>query len=188
LYWIGIAIDCICLHLKIEFRSCDRGRQWCGIFHCYWRTVWIKARLLFSSCWFCFLWSSLNSNRTKYACVLRWVCFTDLPTCCVWLWNFINIPFRTVNVGLRGKRDGDSHSAVNSGPGAIVCNTGFTRPFKHALRARDHSGHVLSYLLAYIFVTWHSGIGVCDLGLELRRDIDLYNTLVIFVRLISLHN
>jgi len=38
----------ICLHLKMEFRVCARGRQWCGIFHYYWWTASIKPRLLFS--------------------------------------------------------------------------------------------------------------------------------------------
>jgi len=34
--------------LKMEFRSCARGRQWCGIFHYHWWTASIKPRLLFS--------------------------------------------------------------------------------------------------------------------------------------------
>ena len=33
--------------LKIEFRSCARGRQWCGIIHYHWWTASIKPRLLF---------------------------------------------------------------------------------------------------------------------------------------------
>jgi len=34
-------IEC-CLHLKIEFCSCARGRQWCGIFHYHWWTIiWV---------------------------------------------------------------------------------------------------------------------------------------------------
>jgi len=32
----------------MEFRSCARGRQWCGIFHYHWWTASIKPRLLFS--------------------------------------------------------------------------------------------------------------------------------------------
>jgi len=36
-----------CLHLKIEFRSCARRRQWCGIFYYHWWTASIKPRLLF---------------------------------------------------------------------------------------------------------------------------------------------
>ena len=36
-----------CLHLKMKFRSCARGRQWCGIIHHYWWTASIKPRLLF---------------------------------------------------------------------------------------------------------------------------------------------
>jgi len=38
----------VCLHLKMEFRSCARGRHWCGIFHYHWWTASIKPRLLFS--------------------------------------------------------------------------------------------------------------------------------------------
>ena len=37
-----------CLHLKIEFRSCPRRRQRCGIFHYLWWTASIKPKLLFS--------------------------------------------------------------------------------------------------------------------------------------------
>jgi len=37
-----------CLHLKMEFCSCARGREWCGIIHYYWWTASIKPRLLFS--------------------------------------------------------------------------------------------------------------------------------------------
>ena len=36
-----------CLHLRIEFRSCARIRQWCGNFHYHWCTTSIKPRLLF---------------------------------------------------------------------------------------------------------------------------------------------
>jgi len=42
-YWLYV-----CLHLKMEFHSCARGRQWCGIFHYHWCTASIKPRLLFS--------------------------------------------------------------------------------------------------------------------------------------------
>jgi len=38
----------VCLHLKMEFRSCARERQWLGIFHYHWWTASIKPRLLFS--------------------------------------------------------------------------------------------------------------------------------------------
>ena len=37
-----------CLHLKMDFRLCARGRQWCCIIHYYWWTASIKPRLLFS--------------------------------------------------------------------------------------------------------------------------------------------
>jgi len=36
-----------CLHLKIEFRSCARGRQWWDIFHYQWWAASIKPTLLF---------------------------------------------------------------------------------------------------------------------------------------------
>jgi len=42
------SVHVCCLHLKMEFRSCTRGRQWCGIIHYYWWTTSIKPRLLFS--------------------------------------------------------------------------------------------------------------------------------------------
>ena len=29
------SVHVCCLHLKMEFRSCARGRQWCGIIHNY---------------------------------------------------------------------------------------------------------------------------------------------------------
>jgi len=34
--------------VKMEFCSCARGRQWCGIIHYHWWTASIKPRLLFS--------------------------------------------------------------------------------------------------------------------------------------------
>jgi len=37
----------VCLHLKMEFPSCARGRQWCEIFHYHCWTASIKPRLLF---------------------------------------------------------------------------------------------------------------------------------------------
>ena len=42
------SVNVCCLPLKMEFRSCARGRQWCGIFHYHWWTASIKPRLLFS--------------------------------------------------------------------------------------------------------------------------------------------
>jgi len=42
------SVHVCCLHLKIEYCSCARGRQWCGIIHYYWWTASIKTRLLFS--------------------------------------------------------------------------------------------------------------------------------------------
>jgi len=40
-------MDCICWHLKMEFRLCGRGRQWCSIIYYHWWTSSIKPRLLF---------------------------------------------------------------------------------------------------------------------------------------------
>ena len=42
------SVHVCCLHLKMEFRSCVRGHQWCGIIHYYWWTASINSRLLFS--------------------------------------------------------------------------------------------------------------------------------------------
>ena len=62
-----------CLHLKMEFRSCARGRQWCGIIHYYWWTASIKPRLLFSraghASWGLSLSSVLHSWLTKHISV-----------------------------------------------------------------------------------------------------------------------
>ena len=44
----SLSVHVCCLHLKTEFCSCARGRQWCGIIHYYWWTASIKPRLLFS--------------------------------------------------------------------------------------------------------------------------------------------
>jgi len=40
------SVHVCCLHLKMEFRSCTRGRQWCGIIYCHLWTASIKPRLL----------------------------------------------------------------------------------------------------------------------------------------------
>jgi len=42
------SVHVCCLHLKMEFCWCARGRQWCGIVHYHWWTASIKPRLLFS--------------------------------------------------------------------------------------------------------------------------------------------
>ena len=59
-----------CLHLKMEFRSCARGRQWCGIIHYYWWTASIKPRLLFSRAGYASLSSvyyvKYSENSTSY--------------------------------------------------------------------------------------------------------------------------
>ena len=58
-----------CLHLKMEFRLCARGCQWCGIIHYYWWTASIKPRLLFSracyASWELFL-SSVQFSSKDY--------------------------------------------------------------------------------------------------------------------------
>ena len=41
--------------MKVEFCSCARGCQWCGIFHYHWWTASIKPSLLFPLCRLCFL-------------------------------------------------------------------------------------------------------------------------------------
>jgi len=73
----GSCIVC-CLHLKMEFRSCARGRQWCGIIHYYWWTASIKPRLLFSRAGFA-SWglsrSSVNFNKTEAAIFPCRLCF-----------------------------------------------------------------------------------------------------------------
>jgi len=38
----------VCLHLKMKFRSCAKGRQWCAIFYYHRWTASLKPRLLFS--------------------------------------------------------------------------------------------------------------------------------------------
>ena len=47
-FWISGIMECTCVHLKMEFCSCARGRQWCGIIHYFCWTASIKPRLLFS--------------------------------------------------------------------------------------------------------------------------------------------
>ena len=41
------SVHVCCSHLKMEFCSCARGRQWCGIIQYHWWTASIKPRLLF---------------------------------------------------------------------------------------------------------------------------------------------
>ena len=41
-------MGCVCLHLKIECRTCARGRQWCDIFHFHWWTASINRCCCFS--------------------------------------------------------------------------------------------------------------------------------------------
>ena len=65
----------ICLHLTIiEFRSCIRGRQWCGILRCHRLTASIKPRLLFTPCKLCalrtFFSNSFNLQLVFSACVV----------------------------------------------------------------------------------------------------------------------
>jgi len=53
----------------MEFCSCARGRQWCGIIHYYWWTASIKPRLLFSRAGYASWGLSLSS--VYYCCFLR---------------------------------------------------------------------------------------------------------------------
>jgi len=55
------SVHVCCLHLKMEFCSCARGRQLCGIIHYYWWTASIKPRLLFSRAGYASWWLSLSS-------------------------------------------------------------------------------------------------------------------------------
>jgi len=55
-----------CLHFKMEFRSCSRVRQWCGIIHYYWWKASIKPRLLFSRAGYAFWGLSLSSVYVKH--------------------------------------------------------------------------------------------------------------------------
>jgi len=55
------SVHVCCLHLKMEFCSCARGRQWCGIIHYHWWTASIKPRLLFSDAGYASWGLSLSS-------------------------------------------------------------------------------------------------------------------------------
>jgi len=55
------SVHVCCLHLKMEFRSFTRGRQWCGIIHFYWWIASIKPRLLFSRAGYAYWGLSLSS-------------------------------------------------------------------------------------------------------------------------------
>jgi len=71
-FWSSGIMECTCslhvccLHLKIEFRSCARGRPWCGIIHYYWRTASIKPRLLFSRAGYASWGLSLSSVKFTF--------------------------------------------------------------------------------------------------------------------------
>ena len=55
----------VCLHLKIEFRSCARGRQWCGIFPLPPMNSFNKTEAAVFSFRLCFLRASLSSVYYK---------------------------------------------------------------------------------------------------------------------------
>ena len=57
-----------CLYLKIQFRFCAWGHQWCGIIHDHWWTASIKPRLLFSQCRLCFP-RALPFSQLNYTCI-----------------------------------------------------------------------------------------------------------------------
>ena len=50
----------------MEYCSCARGRQWCGIIHYYWWTASIKPRLLFSRAGYASCGLSLSSVYYSY--------------------------------------------------------------------------------------------------------------------------
>ena len=84
-YVVWSRIVC-CLHLKIEFRSCAKGRQWCGIFHYHWWTASIKPRLLFFPCRLCFLMDfpfiSLSYSNIQHVNKMNiWTHFVDGSIC-----------------------------------------------------------------------------------------------------------
>jgi len=75
------SMGCICLHLKIAFRSCTRGRQWCGIFHYFWWTASIKQRLLFSLWRLSATWGlSLFSVVPSFKCFQSYCCHKSTIT------------------------------------------------------------------------------------------------------------
>jgi len=59
------SVHVCCLHLKMEFRSCARGRQWCGIINYYWWLALIKPRLLFSRAGYVSWGLSLSSVKIR---------------------------------------------------------------------------------------------------------------------------
>ena len=70
------SVHVCCLHVKMEFCSCARGRQWCGIIHYRWWTASIKPRLLFSRAGYA-LWG-LSISSVFY-------CHTKKNDTCFWI-------------------------------------------------------------------------------------------------------
>jgi len=71
------SVHVCCLHLKIEFCSCARGRQWCGIIHYHWWTASIKPRLLFSRAGYA-SWGLSLSSVSVIIFGLRFAFFTHI--------------------------------------------------------------------------------------------------------------
>ena len=64
------SVHVCCLHLKMEFCSCARGRQWCGIIHYHWWAASMGPRLLFSRTGYA-SWG-LSFSSVYYEYVLRY--------------------------------------------------------------------------------------------------------------------
>ena len=85
---LGSQILC-CLHLKIGFHSCARGRHWCSIFHYHWWTASVKPRLLFPLCRLWLLRTFIESHRNAdqedrvmfYGNITKWP--TQRTTCAI---------------------------------------------------------------------------------------------------------
>jgi len=111
-FWSSGIMECTyvcCLHLKMEFCSCARGRQWCGIIHCRWWTASIKPRLLFSragyaswglslsSVWCCLLQllfsacvAAVKSRPVLHHCVVIFFWSSGIMECTCMLFTFEN--------------------------------------------------------------------------------------------------
>jgi len=94
------SVHVCCLHLKMEFCSCARGRQWCGIIHYHWCTASIKPRLLFSRAGYASWGLSLSSvyddcfNDVKKS----GVALTATRLCCYGC-HFINVRWHSLIFG-----------------------------------------------------------------------------------------
>ena len=77
----------------MEFRSCARGRQWCGIFHYHWWTASIKPKLPFSHSglvsWglpflqFCVVLQLLQIANDQYCCSCCIIVYVNVRAICL---------------------------------------------------------------------------------------------------------